>query len=110
MGRCAPLRPRASIEALLRHWQNTCTATHVPVRGNVSAFGFWFVCRKDRLDEPKIAAFRSWILEQAGKQAPSRSKAYTVTGCLRSAPAKASVVSGPTIAHCTTLNAVSITR
>jgi LysR family transcriptional regulator, glycine cleavage system transcriptional activator len=29
-----------------------------------SAFGFWFVCRKDRLHEPKIAAFRSWIFEQ----------------------------------------------
>jgi len=32
-----------------------------------SAFGFWFVCRKDRLHEPKIAAFRNWILEQAGR-------------------------------------------
>lgn len=31
-----------------------------------SAFSFWFVCRKDRLQEPKIAAFRSWIFEQAG--------------------------------------------
>ena len=30
-----------------------------------SAFGFWFVCRKERLDEPKIAAFRSWVFEQA---------------------------------------------
>lgn len=32
-----------------------------------SAFGFWFVCRKDRLHEPKIAAFRGWIFEQAGR-------------------------------------------
>jgi LysR family transcriptional regulator, glycine cleavage system transcriptional activator len=31
-----------------------------------SAFGFWFVCRRDRLGEPKIAAFREWIFEQAG--------------------------------------------
>ena len=30
-----------------------------------SAFGFWFVCRKDRLREPKIAAFRTWVFEQA---------------------------------------------
>jgi LysR family glycine cleavage system transcriptional activator len=30
-----------------------------------SPFGFWFVCRKDRLAEPKIAAFRSWLFEQA---------------------------------------------
>ncbi len=30
-----------------------------------SAFSFWFVCRKDRLGEPKIAAFRSWVFEQA---------------------------------------------
>jgi LysR family transcriptional regulator, glycine cleavage system transcriptional activator len=29
-----------------------------------SAFGFWFVCRRDRLHEPKIAAFRGWIFEQ----------------------------------------------
>src|SRR6266702_1587765 len=39
-----------------------------------SAFAFWLVCRKDRLQEPKIAAFRSWILEQAGRPAPSNSK------------------------------------
>jgi LysR family transcriptional regulator, glycine cleavage system transcriptional activator len=26
-----------------------------------SSFGFWFVCRRDRLEEPKIAAFRRWI-------------------------------------------------
>jgi LysR family glycine cleavage system transcriptional activator len=31
-----------------------------------SPFGFWFVCRKDRLGEPKIAAFRAWILAEAG--------------------------------------------
>jgi LysR family transcriptional regulator, glycine cleavage system transcriptional activator len=31
-----------------------------------SGFAFWFVCRKDRVEEPKIAAFRRWILEQAG--------------------------------------------
>lgn len=30
-----------------------------------SPFGFWFVCRADRLDEPKIAAFRQWVFEQA---------------------------------------------
>jgi LysR family transcriptional regulator, glycine cleavage system transcriptional activator len=29
-----------------------------------SAFGFWFVCRRDRLHEPKIAAFRGWVFEQ----------------------------------------------
>jgi LysR family glycine cleavage system transcriptional activator len=34
-----------------------------------SPFGFWFVCRKDRLQEPKIAAFRNWIFEQAGQPA-----------------------------------------
>jgi LysR family glycine cleavage system transcriptional activator len=31
-----------------------------------SPFGFWFVCRKDRLAESKIAAFRTWIFEEAG--------------------------------------------
>ena len=30
-----------------------------------STFGFWFVCRADRLTEAKIAAFRTWILAQA---------------------------------------------
>jgi LysR family glycine cleavage system transcriptional activator len=30
-----------------------------------SPFGFWLVCRKDRLQEAKIAAFRAWILAQA---------------------------------------------
>jgi LysR family transcriptional regulator, glycine cleavage system transcriptional activator len=34
-----------------------------------SAFSFWFVCRKDRLDEPKIAAFRSWIFAEAAAAA-----------------------------------------
>jgi LysR family glycine cleavage system transcriptional activator len=32
-----------------------------------SAFGFWFVCRRDRLPEPKIDAFRTWISEQAAQ-------------------------------------------
>jgi LysR family transcriptional regulator, glycine cleavage system transcriptional activator len=32
-----------------------------------SAFSFWFVCRRDRLQEPKIAAFRAWVLEQCGR-------------------------------------------
>jgi len=42
-----------------------------PFAGEISsAFGFWFVCRKDRLQEPKIAAFRDWIFEQAGAEAP----------------------------------------
>jgi LysR family glycine cleavage system transcriptional activator len=37
-----------------------------PYAGEVtSAFGFWFVCRKDRLAEPKIAAFRQWVLDEA---------------------------------------------
>jgi len=30
-----------------------------------SSFGFWFVCRKDRIGEPKIAMFRDWIMEEA---------------------------------------------
>jgi LysR family transcriptional regulator, glycine cleavage system transcriptional activator len=34
-----------------------------------SAFSFWFVCRKDRLHEPKIAAFRSWLLAEAAAAA-----------------------------------------
>jgi LysR family glycine cleavage system transcriptional activator len=34
-----------------------------------SAFGFWFVCRRDRLAEPKIEAFRAWIREQAASAA-----------------------------------------
>jgi LysR family glycine cleavage system transcriptional activator len=33
-----------------------------------SSFGFWFVCRADRLNERKIAAFRAWILSQASKE------------------------------------------
>jgi LysR family glycine cleavage system transcriptional activator len=31
-----------------------------------SPYGFWFVCRRDRLAEPKIAAFRAWVLAEAG--------------------------------------------
>lgn len=31
-----------------------------------SSFGFWFVCRADRATEPKIAAFREWVLAEAG--------------------------------------------
>ncbi len=31
-----------------------------------SSFGFWFVCRADRAAEPKIAAFREWVLAEAG--------------------------------------------
>lgn len=27
-----------------------------------SPFGFWFVCRSDRLAEPKITAFRDWVM------------------------------------------------
>ncbi len=30
-----------------------------------SSFGFWFVCRPDRVREPKIAAFRDWIMDEA---------------------------------------------
>lgn len=33
-----------------------------------SAFGFWFVCRRARLDEPKIAAFRAWVFEEAAQR------------------------------------------
>lgn len=33
-----------------------------------SPFGFWFVCRRARLNEPKIAAFREWVL--ASKPVP----------------------------------------
>jgi LysR family glycine cleavage system transcriptional activator len=29
-----------------------------------SPFGFWLVCRRDRLEEPKIAAFRSWVKDE----------------------------------------------
>jgi len=35
-----------------------------------SPFGFWFVCRNDRLGEPKIAAFRAWVLAEAGRAGP----------------------------------------
>ncbi len=34
-----------------------------------STFGFWFVCRKDRLNERKIDAFRRWIFGQVGRTA-----------------------------------------
>ncbi len=37
-------------------------ATELP-----SSFGFWFVCRRERLEEPKIAAFHRWIFEQADR-------------------------------------------
>lgn len=30
-----------------------------------SSFGFWFVCRGDRVGEAKIAAFRDWVLAEA---------------------------------------------
>ena len=30
-----------------------------------SPFGFWFVCRAERLVEPKITAFRNWLLAEA---------------------------------------------
>ena len=29
-------------------------------------FGFWFVCGKTRVAEPKIAAFRAWLFEEIG--------------------------------------------
>jgi LysR family glycine cleavage system transcriptional activator len=34
-----------------------------------SPFAFWFVCRPERLDEPKIAAFRAWLQSQAPQHA-----------------------------------------
>ena len=38
-----------------------------PFKGEMaSPFGFWFVCRSDRIEEPKIAAFRRWLMEEAG--------------------------------------------
>jgi LysR family glycine cleavage system transcriptional activator len=36
-----------------------------------SPFGFWLVCRRDRLEEPKIAAFRSWVSAQVRATQPS---------------------------------------
>jgi LysR family glycine cleavage system transcriptional activator len=39
-----------------------------------SAFSFWFVCRADRLQEPKIKAFRRWIFEQPGTLARSKAQ------------------------------------
>ena len=29
-----------------------------------SSFGFWFVCARDRVAEPKIAAFRDWVFDE----------------------------------------------
>jgi LysR family glycine cleavage system transcriptional activator len=29
-----------------------------------SSFGFWFVCTRERIAEPKIAAFRDWVFEE----------------------------------------------
>jgi LysR family glycine cleavage system transcriptional activator len=34
-----------------------------------SAFGFWFVCREERLAEPKIAAFRDWLFAETRRPA-----------------------------------------
>lgn len=34
-----------------------------------SHFAFWFVCRRDRLEEQKIAAFRAWLLAEAAADA-----------------------------------------
>ena len=31
-----------------------------------SSFGFWFVCARERLAEPKIAAFRDWVFSEIG--------------------------------------------
>lgn len=31
-----------------------------------SSFGFWFVCARDRVSEPKIAAFRTWVFAEIG--------------------------------------------
>jgi len=31
-----------------------------------SSFGFWFVCARDRVTEPKIAAFRDWVFAEIG--------------------------------------------
>jgi len=31
-----------------------------------SSFGFWFVCARDRVAEPKIAAFRDWVFAEIG--------------------------------------------
>ena len=37
-----------------------------------SAFSFWFVCRADRIEEPKIRAFRNWVFEQPGTGSDGR--------------------------------------
>ena len=34
-----------------------------------SPFSFWFVCRRDRLREGKIRAFRDWVVAEAGAPA-----------------------------------------
>jgi len=31
-----------------------------------SSFGFWFVCARERVTEPKIAAFRDWVFAEIG--------------------------------------------
>lgn len=31
-----------------------------------SSFGFWFVCARERIAEPKIAAFRDWLFSEIG--------------------------------------------
>jgi LysR family glycine cleavage system transcriptional activator len=50
-----------------------------------SAFGFWFVCRRDRLEEPKIAAFRQWIFDEAAAARPSPA-GPTAAGASANAP------------------------
>jgi LysR family glycine cleavage system transcriptional activator len=37
-----------------------------------SPFGFWFVCRRERLSEPKIAAFRKWVFPLAAPGSGTR--------------------------------------
>jgi LysR family glycine cleavage system transcriptional activator len=32
-----------------------------------SAFAFWFVCRRDRLKEPRVSQFRDWLVAEAQK-------------------------------------------
>jgi LysR family glycine cleavage system transcriptional activator len=33
-----------------------------------SSFGFWFVCARERVTEPKIAAFRNWVFAEIGRR------------------------------------------
>jgi len=33
-----------------------------------SSFGFWFVCARERVTEPKIAAFRNWVFAEIGRK------------------------------------------